>query len=212
MKDSDYWKQETPAIANFKSHIQIHKRNIKEALDLIDMEEELHVRLWNNDDIGRNIFFGNHVGCCTKVTDWNAYSVPQHLRYSWINGVEIVDKAGNSLGNSMCYFAEVDGKLTFIIDSFEANGKLNASEDVTRAIISFARKLCKELGREDAAVAFGPNYNKLKLHDVTLKTKDHTIKIVGQAPSCNTYVDALGGKVNANNTAVDRELFEIIEG
>ena len=212
MKDSDYWKQETEAISNFKSHIQIHKRNIKEALDLVDMEEELHVRLWNNDDIGRNIFFGNHVGCCTKVTDWNAYSVPQHLRYSWINGIEIVDKAGNSLGNSMCYFAEVDGKLTFIIDSFEANGKLNASEDVTRSIIAFGRKLCKELGREDAAVVFGPNYNKLKLHDVTLKTKDHTIKIVGQAPSCNTYVDALGGTVNANNTAVNRELFEIIEG
>ena len=118
-----YWQGNSPDIKTFLDHINIHKKNIHDVEQLKDTEEELCVRLWDNDDVGRNLFFGNHVGCCTSIGSFNSFAAPQHLMNSFVNGIEIVDKGGNSLGNSMCYFANVDGKLTFIIDSIEVNGK-----------------------------------------------------------------------------------------
>ena len=205
----EYWKQNTPEIKTFKDHIQIHKKNIHDVEQLKDATEELHVRLWDKDDVGRNIFFGNHVGCCTSVGSFNSFAAPQHLMNAFVNGIEIVDKAGNSMGNSMCYFAKVDGKLTFVIDSFEANGKLGAAPEVTNAIIEYAKKVCAEMGQPDANIMFGPNYNKIDFSRC-IKTKGHTIEIIGRVPE-NTYIDCIGGRGNINYVASERPMHEIMD-
>ena len=206
--NNDYWKQENPAIKEFLDHIKIHKKNIHAVKDLKDSNEELFVRLWDNDDIGRNIFFGNHVGCCTSVGSFNSFAAAQHLMNSFVKGIEIVDKAGNSMGNSMCYFAKVDGELTFVIDSFEANGKLGAAPEVTDAIIDYAKQVCREMGRPDANVMFGPNYNKVNF-DRCVKTEGHTVEVVGHAPE-RTYIDSVGGSEDINRPANNRAMYEIV--
>ena len=205
----EYWKQNTPEIKTFKDHIQIHKKNFHDVAQLKDATEELHVRLWDKDDVGRNIFFGNHVGCCTSVGSSNSFAAPQHLMNAFVNGIEIVDKAGNSMGNSMCYFAKVDGKLTFVIDSFEANGKLGSAPEVTDAIIEYAKKVCAEMGQPDANIMFGPNYNNIDFSRC-IKTKGHTIEIIGRAPE-NTYIDCIRGRGNINSVASERPMYEIMD-
>ena len=171
------------------------------------MSEDLYVRLSDDDDVGRNIFFGNHVHCCTSVQNSNGFAQPQHLMNTYVRGIEIVDKNGNSYGNSMCYFAKVDGKLTFVIDSFEANGKLGASKDVTDAVISAGKLICAEMGRPDAAVMLGPNYNKFNMNRFT-ETNGHTIEVIGRAPE-KTYIDCIGGRGDINIPAQNRRMNEV---
>ena len=173
------------------------------------MTADLSVRLWDKDDIGRNIFFGNHVGCCTSIGSFNSFAAPQHLQNSFVNGIELVDKAGNSYGNSMCYFAKVDGKLTFIIDSFEANGSLASAPEITDAIIEYAKQVCAEVGQPDANIMFGPNYNNINF-DRCVMTKNHSIEIIGKAPD-DTYIDCIGGRGDVNKIAENRRMHEIVD-
>ncbi len=208
IKNNKYWKNnENSDIKTFKDHIKIHKKNIQDLETLKNSKEELSVRLWNKNDIGRNLFFGNHVGCCTSIGSFNSFAAPQHLMNSFVNGIEIVDRNDNSMGNSMCYFADVDGELTFVIDSFEANGKLGASKDVTDAIIDYAKQVCKEMGRADTKIMFGPNYNKLNFEKLHL-TPAHTINVIGCADE-TTYIDALGGHTIINDAKSERAMYEI---
>ena len=114
-----------------------------------------------------------------------------HLLNNFNRGIELVDKYGNSYGNSMCFFADVDGKLTFVIDSFEANGKLGSNPIVTDELIKFGKRICKEMGREDAQVMIGPNYNHIdesRLKSVNVQK----MKILGTV-SEETYCDSVGG-------------------
>ncbi len=194
-------------VNEFLNHLESRIKDLTDAAQIKDMSEELYVRLSDDDDVGRNLFFGNHVHCCTSVQNFNGFAQPQHLMNTYVRGIEIVDKNGNSYGNSMCYFAKVDGKLTFIIDSFEANGKLGASKDVTDAIISTGKLICAEMGRPDAAVMLGPNYNKIDKSRFT-ETNGHIIEIIGRAPE-NTYIDCIGGRGDINIPSTERPMNEV---
>ncbi|MDR1167371.1 MAG: GNAT family N-acetyltransferase [Heliobacteriaceae bacterium] len=208
--ENPVFKTDNRAAALFKDHVKLHKKNIHDIKDVKDRKDAASVRLSNDDNVGRNIFLGNHVGCCTSVGGSNSFAAPQHLMNSFVRAVEIVDKGGNSLGNSMCYFAKVDGKLTFIIDSFEANGKLGAAPEVTNAIINYAKQVCAEMGQPNANVMFGPNYNKINLGVRSALTENHTIEVIGRAPE-NTYIDAVGGKADINIAHRDRDMYEIMD-
>ena len=123
-----------------------------------------------------------------------------HLLNNFNRGIELVDRYGNSYGNSMCFFADVDGKLAFIIDSFEANGKLGSNPLVTDELIKFAHKVCREMGREDALVLIGPRFNHIDMSRLQ-DTMVDSFKILGTV-SEKTYCDCAGGtecKDNINN-------------
>lgn len=179
-------------------YLDKHAKSIHDIESAGNSNFELSVRLWDRNDVGRNIFFGNHVGCCTSVGSFNSFAAPEHLKDAFVNGIEIVDKSGVSFGNSMCFFAEIDGKLTFVIDSFEANGKLGSSPDVTNALIQFAQKLCIEMGRPNAQIMFGPNFNRLDFSNCK-KTDNHQISVLGEAGK-ETYIDSMGGRSELNGS------------
>ena len=98
---------------------------------------------------------------------------------------------------------------TFVIDSFEANGKLGAAHEVTDAVIEYAQIVCKEMGVPDANIMFGPNYNKINFTRC-VKTQGHTIEVIGRAPD-DTYIDCVGGHNTINKPAEDRPMHEIID-
>lgn len=191
VENSELTEDEITGITAFQDHIKDIANHIKEIRGAKTVND-IYLRLSDDSNIGRNIFFGNHVGCCNSVnSSYAGYSAPMHLLNNFNRGVELVDKYGNSYGNSMCFFAEVDGKLTFVIDSFEANGKLGSNPIVTDELIKFGKKVCKEMGREDAQVMLGANYNHID--ESKLKTVNaDSMKIVGTV-SDETYCDSVGG-------------------
>ena len=198
-----YWKSATEGSAElseneisgvraFRDHLNDVANHIKEIRGSKTVHD-ICFRLSDDSDIGRNIFFGNHVGCCNSVdSSYAGYSAPMHLLNNFNRGLELVDKYGNSYGNSMCFFAEVDGELAFVIDSFEANGKLASNPIVTEELIKFGKQVCKEMGREDAQVLIGPNFNHMDESKLKNKTIDN-MKIVGTV-STETYCDSVGGR------------------
>ena len=198
-----YWKSATEGSAElseneisgvraFRDHLNDVANHIKEIRGSKTVHD-ICFRLSDDSDIGRNIFFGNHVGCCNSVdSSYAGYSAPMHLLNNFNRGLELVDKYGNSYGNSMCFFAEVDGELAFVIDSFEANGKLASNPIVTEELIKFGKQVCKEMGREDAQVLIGPNFNHIDESKLKCETVDN-MKIVGTV-STETYCDSVGGR------------------
>ena len=201
--NNSYWKDvnvnsELPSdeiigIAGFTDHLNGHQKRLQEIKSARTVND-IHFRLTDDNDIGRNIFFGNHVGCCNSVeSTYAGYSAPMHLLNNYNRGIELVDNWGNSYGNSLCYFADVDGNLTFVIDSFEANGKLGSNPIVTDNLIKYAKRVCKEMGREDAQIMIGPNFNNMDMSKLT-STGNHTIKVLGTV-SEKTYCDSVGGRV-----------------
>ena len=190
-ENSEMTLEEKESINGFLDHVKGFKKKFEDIQNGKNVSN-LRLRLANMNDIGRNIFFGNHVSCCNKVeSDYAGYSAPLHLINSYIRGMEIVDEFGNSYGNSQCYFATIDGKVTFVIDSFEANGKLASNPIVTENIVNYAKQVCKAMGCEDAPIVFGPRYNNLSLDDYesTIVCK---FKVLGTV-SAPTYCDTLGG-------------------
>lgn len=189
--DTELPEDEITGITAFKDHINDVANHLKEIRGSKTVSD-ICLRLSDDNNIGRNIFFGNHVGCCNSVdSSFAGYSAPLHLLNNFNRGIELVDKYGNSYGNSMCFFAEVDGKLAFVIDSFEANGKLASNPIVTDELVKFGHRICKEMGREDAMVLIGPRFNHIDQSRLTNKHFE-TMKIVGTV-SEKTYCDSVGG-------------------
>lgn len=213
--NSDFWDKKLfdEVKQNNKQELLDHllKGRKKEVDDLLRMKDaiiDLSLRLSDDDNISRNLFIGNHVGCCTAVDGTNGHAAPQHLMNSFIRAMEIVDKGGNSYGNSMCYFAKVDGKLSFIIDSFEASGKLGGNKVVTDKIIEFAKQVTKEMGQSDLPIYLGPVYNKISMEGL-VETSNHSIQAIGRI-SDKTYVDSLGGSVrDASRISQYKKLYEL---
>ena len=219
---NNYWKSakgegsmrlsdsEAEGATGFMDHINGFRKRIDDIKNARNVND-IHFSLSDDNDIGRNIFLGNHVGCCNSIeSSYAGYSAPMHLLNNYNRGIEIVDKYGNSYGNSLCFFADVDDKLTFVIDSFEANGKLGSDPVVTKHLLDFAKQVCKYMGREDAQIMVGPNFNHISIEGLKA-TNGHTIKVLGKT-SEKTYCDSIGGKVSTdkfNNIATERSMYEL---
>jgi len=218
-ENENYWKsakgegnleltsEEKEGATGFMDHIKGFKKRYEDVKNSKNVQG-IRVRLTDDNDIGRNIFFGDHVGCCNSVTSsYAAYSAPQHLLNNYNRGIELVDRWGNSYGNSLCFFANINGELAFVIDSFEANGKLGSNPVVTEELIKFAKQICAEMGRPDAKVVIGPNYNNMYMGNLT-KTEGNTIEVIGTV-SHRTYCDSVGGRVlqEINQPVANRNLY-----
>ena len=186
-------QDEINGATGFMDHINGFKKKSEDIRNAKNVEN-LYFRLSDDNNIGRNIFFGNHVGCCNKVeSTYAGYSAPLHLMNNYVRGMEIVDKYGNSYGNSLCFFALIDGKLALVIDSFEANGKLASNPIVTEKMLEFGKQVCKEMGRPDADVVVGPRYSNITLSEHMVESDDKTIDVIGTV-AIPTYCDTVGGK------------------
>lgn len=221
ISNNEYWKgvnvnsdlpaEEIAGVTSFTDHIKGFQKRAEEIKNARTVNN-IHFRLTDDDNIGRNIFFGNHVGCCNSVeSTYAGYSAPMHLLNNYNRGIELVDEWGNSYGNSLCFFADVDDKLTFVIDSFEANGKLGSNPIVAEKLFDFAKQVCAEMGRPDAQIMVGPNYNNMD-KSLLRCTSGHNIKVLGTV-SERTYCDSVGGKVKdeINNLTKNREMLELID-
>jgi len=216
IKTEQYWKsaiendnieipqEEKDAITAFYDHIKGYKKKFNDIKNGRCINN-LSFRLADSSNIGRNLFFGNHVGCCNSVESaYAGFSAPQHLLNSYIRGLEIIDEYGNSYGNTLCYFALSDNKISFVIDSFEANGKLASNSIVVENLIKFAKQICEKIGAKDAQIIAGPNFGNLDFSSYPSYISKE-FKIIGTV-SEYTYCDTVGGKTkdNINQKLIDQ--------
>ena len=175
---------------NFYSHIT--KDRSQEISSAASMKgeriAELDIHQTDMNNLKMALFLGNGL-CCTDVaTGCNQFSAPTYCMNKLISAIEITD-GKNVVGNTMCYFAEIDGKLTFVLDNIEVQPGYT-SATVRDTFMEYAKQLCAEMGLSDIPIYAGPNRHKFTMDDYPMETKD--VKIIGSTGDDPIYIDYNG--------------------
>lgn len=172
---------------SFMDHINYRYNEVKYASgNNIDSKYSIVIQKVDMNDIKHSLFLGNHSGCCTSVNGVNGWSAPNYIKNKLINAIEIKD-GDEAIGNTMCYIAEVDGKLSLVLDNIELKPKYQYNALILDGLIRYAKQLTKEIGCEDMAIYAGPNRHKLDLS--AYEKKGRMLKIIGSTGDDWVYLD-----------------------
>lgn len=211
MSEDKFWttKQNDKQIENarvtMKDHIlQIRYNEVKNALNKkSDKSVKLKIQKADMNNIQHALFLGNDASCCTKVGDGsNEWTAPNYIKNKLVSAIEII--AGeNSIGNTMCYIAKVNGKESLILDNIEIKPKYQFNDNIRDAIIKYSKQLCLEIGKPNMPIYAGPNRHKVNFDDFELKQE--TMQIIGSTGDDEIYLD-----FNADeNVITGNENFEV---
>lgn len=115
----------------------------------------IEVHKTDMNDISHSLFLGNHGACCTAVgSGCNQFAAPRYVMDKCISAIEVMD-GKEFVGNSMCYFATVDGELALVLDNIELNGKYQYNDKIRDAFMDYAKQLCEEVGKPDLPIYAG---------------------------------------------------------
>lgn len=219
MNESDFWTttHKDADINEAKETIYNHIMKLRDAevansAKLKDNEvSNLEVHKTDMNDVSHALFLGNHASCCTAAgTGCNQFSAPTYIMNKCISAIEVMD-GKDFVGNTMCYIAEVDGRLSLVLDNIELNTKYQFNDKIRDTIFAYAEQLCKEIGRPDMAIYAGPYRHKLNMQHC--KSKSHNFTIKGDTDTDRVYLDfkTSGDKVNENKEYKKIKLYTIKE-
>lgn len=219
INESDFWTkthkdaQLNEARETIYNHImKLRDAEVANSAILKDNEvANLEVHKTDMNNVAHSLFLGNHASCCTAAgTGCNQFSAPTYIMNKCISAIEVMD-GKDFVGNTMCYVAEVDGKLSLILDNIELNTKYQFNDKIRDTIFAYAEQLCKEIGRPDMAIYAGPYRHKLNMQHCKSQTHDFSIK--GDTDSDRVYLDfkTSGDKIKENKEYKKITLYTIKE-
>ena len=158
----------------------------------------LKIRKTDMNDVTHSLTLGNDAHCCTRAgSGSNQFAAPRYIMDKFISAIEIMD--GNiSVGNSMCFFAEVNGQLAFVIDNIEVTAGYQYDDTLRDAFMQYAKQMCDEMGLTDIPIYAGPNRHKFKMKYETISEPE--VKIIGSTGGEITYIDSVTKRM-----AIDEE-------
>lgn len=191
----------------FKDHILNLRYNELKKLTNKDSDKSSTITIKKIDmnNIEKALFLGDDAACCTSVKGCNAWSAPNYIMTKAIQAIEVKDEK-NSVGNTMCYLAKVDGKTSLILDNIELKPQYQFNESIKKAIINFAKKLCKEIGTPDIDIYAGPERHKVNFDEKPLKY--HKINLIGDVET-PIYIDGITGKYQTGGRHLNSYLYKI---
>lgn len=168
--------------------VKLRYSDVKNALKVKDkktVEMEVHKADMNN--ISHALFLGNQASCCTAVgTGSNQFSAPNYIKNKLISAIEVMD-GSNFVGNTMCYFAKINGEAALVLDNIELSSQYQYNDKIRDAIFEYAKKLTAEAGKPDMPIYAGPNRHKVDMSNLKLKKEKMTI--IGSTASDRIYLD-----------------------
>ncbi len=191
---NEFWSKDSndEKIDNAKDTIYTHiiKMRIPESDKARGMKNSesvnLEVHKTDMNNISHALFLGNHANCCTAVENTNGWTAPNYIKNKLVSGIEVMDK-DDFVGNTMCYFARVDGELSLILDNIELKAQYQYNDKIRDKIIEYAKQLLHETGQPDIAIYAGPNRHKVDLSKYPSKSCD--IQIIGSTGNDQIYLD-----------------------
>ena len=189
--------------------MKLRDTEIKNAKNLkSDIISDIHVRKADMNDVGYSLFLGNYASCCTAIGSsiGNDFAAPRYIMDKFISAIEILDDK-TPIGNTMCYFANVDGKLALVLDNIELHTKYQYNDGIRDAIIKAAENICKSVGKPDLPIYAGPYRHKVDLSGNEFK--EHKLKILGSTDGEDTYLDFAGTTPVAPNIIFNAELYKL---
>ena len=216
INENDFWTKTNsdPAIDQARTTIYNHIMKLRDAevdatSNLKDNElATLEVHKTDMNNISHSLFLGNHAGCCTAVGSsiGNDYAAPRYIMDKCISAIEVID-GKEFVGNTMCYFAEVDGKLALVLDNIEMSAKYQNNDQIRDVFMDYAKQLCEEVGKPELPIYAGPYRHKFNMTPYPIDS--HDLKIIGSTDGENTYIDFAGQYVIDGEKVSRTKLYKI---
>ena len=216
INENDFWTKTNsdPAIDQARTTIYNHIMKLRDAevdaaSNLKDDElATLEVHKTDMNNISHSLFLGNHAGCCTAVGSsiGNDYAAPRYIMDKCISAIEVMD-GKEFVGNTMCYFAEVDGKLALVLDNIEMSAKYQNNDQIRDVFMDYAKQLCEEVGKPDLPIYAGPYRHKFNMSPYPMDS--HDLKIIGSTDGEDTYIDFAGRYVIDGEKVSRTNLYKI---
>ena len=216
INENDFWTKThsdtkiDQARTTIYNHImKLRDAEVDAASNLKDNEvATLEVHKTDMNDISHSLFLGNHAGCCTAVGSsiGNDYAAPRYIMDKCISAIEVMD-GKEFVGNTMCYFAEVDGKLALVLDNIEMSAKYQNNDKIRDVFMDYAKRLCEEVGKPDLPIYAGPYRHKFNMTPYQIDS--HDLKIIGSTDGERTYIDFAGGYVIDGQKVSRTNLYKI---
>ncbi len=155
------------------------KQEIDCAKRLKDKEKvDIKVQKVNMADIKHSIGLGNDSHCCTALgSQSNEWSAPSYIVTRAIGAIEVLAN-DEAVGNTMMYFAKVNGELSLVLDDIELQTKYQNNDKIKDMIIKYAQKVCKEVGQPNVHIYAGPGMQKVDISKYELI--DSEMEIIGR--------------------------------
>lgn len=166
------------------------KQEIDSAKKLKDTEVvDIKVQKVDMSDIKYSLCLGNHSHCCTALgSQANEWTAPLYILSRCISAIEVIAN-GEPVGNTMMYMAEVNGKLSLVLDNIELQTKFQNNDKIKEMIVNYAKKVCNEVGKPDIPIYAGPGLHKVDMTEYNL-IKDVEMVIIGATPeNGGVYLD-----------------------
>lgn len=152
-----------------------------------DEEVTLEVHKTDMNSISHSLYLGNHSQCCTAVgTGCNQWTAPLYIKNKMISGIEIMDGT-EFVGNTMCWFALVDGKPSLVLDNIELSNKYQYNDKIKDAIFEYSQKILDETGCPNFNIYAGPKSHKLNMNN--LEFESHNVIPIGSTGDDKIYMD-----------------------
>lgn len=216
INENDFWTKTNsdPAIDQARTTIYNHIMKLRDAevdaaSNIKDDEiATLEVHKTDMNNISHSLFLGNHAGCCTAVGSsiGNDYAAPRYIMDKCISAIEVMD-GKEFVGNTMCYFAEVDGKLALVLDNIEMSAKYQNNDQIRDVFMDYAKQLCEEVGKPDLPIYAGPYRHKFNMSPYPMDS--HDLKIIGSTDGEDTYIDFAGRYVIDGEKVSRTNLYKI---
>lgn len=216
INENDFWTKThsdskiDQARTTIYNHImKLRDAEVDAASNLKDNEvATLEVHKTDMNDISHSLFLGNHAGCCTAVGSsiGNDYAAPRYIMDKCISAIEVMD-GKEFVGNTMCYFAEVDGKLALVLDNIEMSAKYQNNDQIRDVFMDYAKQLCEEVGKPDLPIYAGPYRHKFNMSPYPMDS--HDLKIIGSTDGEDTYIDFAGRYVIDGEKVSRTNLYKI---
>ena len=195
LNKNEFWSKTNPdkdienARGTLKNHLlKLRSVEAENAQNLKkDEEVTLEVHKTDMNNIAHALFLGNHSQCCTAVgTGCNQWTAPLYIKNKMISGIEIMDGT-EFVGNTMCWFALVDGKPALVLDNIELSNKYQYNDKIKDAIFEYSKKLLEETCCLNFNIYAGPNRHKLNMNN--LEFESHNVTPIGSTGSDEIYMD-----------------------
>lgn len=195
INENEFWTKtyEISAIDNARATLHNHltklrENEIKNTSKLkSDTVSNLEVHKTDMNNLAHSLFLGNQSHCCTAIGGGaNEHSAVTYAMNKMVSAIEVMD--GNEfVGNTMCYIAQVDGKLSLLLDNIELAPKYQFNDKIRDAIFKYAEKMCAEIGKPDMPIYAGPNRHKVNMPEDTLE--ERPVTLVGTTGEDAIYLD-----------------------
>ena len=161
------------------------------------------IKMWDRNP-DEDLFIGNKTSCCTAIgTGENGAATPAYLLSNAFNVVELFDEAGNAVGMSRIFMADIDEKPSIIMDNIELSQNFMKYLDkenkkkVRDNFFKYMNNLAKQItGDDDSQVYFSTSY--LKVDEADLEKTEKTADFIGEVSQESIYINCYKGWNNVH--------------